>query len=245
MRRRILTAVVMALLVSACANTKPTENAGNSDPIERINRGTYAFNSFFDRILFKHIAKGYNHLPKPMRLGIGNFFSNLGTPVDIINNLLQGKPKAAGVETGRLLLNSTMGLGGLFDPASEVGLKEHSEDFGQTLGAWGASPGPYIVLPLLGPSSLRDGPAQIVDFATHPLLYYDNSSVRDKLSILLSIDRRAGLLSAEKALEDAYDEYAFVRDAYLQRRRFLVYDGDPPDEDFEDDFEEEDLSEFE
>jgi len=240
----------MALLVSGCASTKTAETVRNpQDPIERFNRGTYAFNSFFDRFLFRPVAKGYDFLPRPIRMGVGNFFSNLGTPINIINNLLQGKPRAAGTETGRLLLNSTLGLGGLFDPASRAGIQQRDEDFGQTLGVWGVPPGAFVVLPFLGPSSLRDGPGLAVDVYTHPLTYYDNSSVRTKLYVLLAIERRASVLSAEKALEDAYDEYAFVRDAYLQRRVFLVYDGDPPDEDFyedfEDDFEDEDLSEFE
>ena len=252
MSRRLITAVAMALLVSGCASTKRAEDERNpQDPIERINRGTYAFNSFFDRILFKPVAKGYAFLPRPIKLGVTNFFDNLGTPINILNNLLQGKPRAAGTETGRLLVNSTLGLAGLFDPATRAGIQPREEDFGQTLGVWGVPSGPFFVIPFLGPSSFRDGPGLVVDVYTHPLTYYDNSSVRTKLYVLLAIERRAGVLGAEKALEDAYDEYAFVRDAFLQRRQFLVYDGNPPEEDFEDfeefedDFEDEDLSEFE
>lgn len=244
-------ALIAVLLIASpgCATTGENDaRPQRADPLERINRGTYAFNKFFDRILLKPVAKGYSYLPKPMRTGVGNFFNNLSTPIDIVNNLLQGKPRGAGTELARLVFNSTIGIGGLFDPATPMGLKEYEEDFGQTLGVWGVPTSPYLVLPFLGPSTIRDGFGTGADIFLRPLTYYENTSVRDKLIILFVVDTRESLFDAEKALEDAFDEYAFVRDAYLQRRRFLLYDGNPPDDDldeFEDDIDEEDLSDYE
>ena len=187
------------------------------------------------------MAKGYRKVtPALARQGVGNFFSNLAYPAVIVNNLLQGKAGAALSDTGRLLVNTTVGLGGLLDVASDIGLEEHDEDFGQTLAVWGVPAGPYVVLPFLGPSTLRDAVTRPADAALNGLYYVDDASVRDKLVVLDIIDLRARLLVAESQIESSNDPYLFVRESYLQRREYLIYDGDPPMDDF---FEEEFLDE--
>ncbi|NNC76599.1 MAG: VacJ family lipoprotein [Woeseiaceae bacterium] len=209
------------------------------DPWEPVNRGIYRFNDFGDRVLIKPVAKAYKTLvPSFMRRGVTNFADNLSTPRSAMNNFLQGKPKRGVSDLVRFVLNSTFGIAGLLDLASAAGLEEYDEDFGQTFAVWGMPDGPYVVLPFLGPSTLRDAFAQPLDRATDPLVYYDNSSVRDKLYVLRLIDLRARLLAAEGLLEDSKDRYITLRESYLQNRNYVIHDGDPPvDEDFYDDFE--------
>jgi phospholipid-binding lipoprotein MlaA len=231
-------AAVAALALAGCATN---ENAARSDadPWEPLNRGIYAFNDVPDRYLLKPVARGYRSvLPNFMRRGIGNFFDNLTTPRSMVNNFLQNKPDEGFSDFGRFVLNSTIGIGGLFDVASAAGLDIYDEDFGQTFAVWGVPDGPYVMIPLLGPSTLRDAVAYPLDWLSNPLSHYDNSSVRDKLIILRLIDVRARLLTAEKLIEDSPDPYVTIRESYLQNREFQVYDGNPPiDEDFYDDFE--------
>ena len=159
------------------------------------------------------------------------------TPLTIVNQALQGKGHAALNDTGRLLLNSTVGIGGLFDPAASLGLEEHNEDFGQTLATWGVPDGPFVTLPLLGPRTLRDALTIPLDLIAQPLYHYENASARDKLWVLEAISVRTQLLVAEKLIEDSSDPYVTVRNAYQQNRRYLIYDGEPPD-DYDDLFDE-------
>lgn len=223
------------ILASGCASLSapPPEH----DPYERFNRTVYKFNDTLDRAVLKPVAQGYEKVvPQPIDDGVTNFFSNIDDVVVTLNDLLQGKFRQAGSDLSRLVWNSTVGIGGLFDVASQLGLPKHNEDFGQTLGAWGVEPGPYIVLPLLGPSTFRDTVALPADWYSDPLYYYyavDKSGYW-QLRSLDTIDTRAGLLRASRLIEQAaLDEYVFLREAYLQRRQNLVYDGNPPLPDFD------------
>lgn len=208
------------------------------DPLEGFNRAMYTFNDKLDIYVLKPVAKGYRAVaPSPVRHSVANFFSNLHDPVVMLNNLLQGKPGQAASDLGRFMFNSTVGIFGLFDVSSKMGLPKHDEDFGQTLAVWGVGDGPYLVLPFFGPSNMRDAPALVVDWETYPLTYHPrthrkDSGTRDKLWLLEIIDKRSQLLEASDILEQAAgrDPYIFVREAYRQRRRYLIYDGNPPQE---------------
>ena len=180
-------------------------------------------------------------MPGPIRKGISNFFNNLSAPRSAINNFLQGKPGRGFSETGRFVINSVVGVGGIFDVATRTGIEEYPEDFGQTAAVWRIPDGPYVMLPILGPRTLRDAILTPLDVVVDPLYQYNNSSVRDKLYGLRLIHLRYLLLSAEKFLEDSKDRYVTIRESYLQNREYEVYDGDPPeDDDFFDEFLEED-----
>jgi phospholipid-binding lipoprotein MlaA len=168
--------------------------------------------------------------PKWFRTGVGNFYTNLGYPWTIVNQVLQGKLLAAGQDTLRFLLNTTLGVGGIFDPASDANLPVHDEDLGQTLGKWGVPPGPYLVVPLLGPATLRDVPSRVASQYLQPFYWYDYGNERWFSLALDLVDTRARLLPIDGTLERAYDPYAFLRDAYLQRQLFQVYDGEVPEE---------------
>jgi phospholipid-binding lipoprotein MlaA len=201
------------------------------DPLEGFNRAMYTFNEKFDKYLLKPVAQGYRAVvPAFARQGIANFFRNLGEPVVAVNNLLQGKFKEAGTDLLRLVINTTLGLAGLFDPASAMGLEKHDEDFGQTLAVWGVGEGPYLVLPIFGPSTLRDAFGLAVDYNLYPPTHMEETSTRDKLSAANLVSRRAQLLDATDILEQAggEDPYVFVREFYRQRRRNQIFDGTPP-----------------
>ena len=214
-----------ALLVSGCATTGAT---APGDPLERMNRGTQRFNDAIDRAVLKPVATGYrDHIPQVIRTGIGNLLTHLAFPTTIVNDLLQLKLKDTLIDISRFALNSTLGIGGLLDPASRIGVPRNNEDFGQTLGRWGVAPGPYLVLPLMGPSTLRDAPSIVVDSQTDLRVQLDLKPEEQwGLAILSAVDGRAELLSVEVSLESVFDRYAFVRDAWLQRREYLVRDGD-------------------
>ncbi len=200
-----------------------------SDPLEPLNRAVFEFNEGADRYVIKPIAEGYRAVvPQFMRTGVGNFFRNLDDLFGGINSLLQGKTVAAGDDFGRVLINTSFGILGIFDVASEAGIERSAEDFGQTFGWWGIGPGPYLVLPLLGPSSVRDTAGIGVRVVTDPLLITPQG-VSWGLLTLFYVDSRARLLGTETLVEQAaLDKYRFVRSAYLQRRQYLVYDGKPP-----------------
>jgi phospholipid-binding lipoprotein MlaA len=208
------------------------------DPWEGFNRAIFSFNEQADKYVLKPIAQGYQWVtPDPVEDGVTNVFSNLWELTTIANDLLQFKFVQAAEDTGRFLLNTTVGLLGIFDVASHVGLEKNQEDFGQTLGAWGVSSGPYIVVPLLGPYTVRDGFGRIVDgVTTDYVANLDHVPTRNELQGLRVIDSRAGLLEAEKLITG--DRYTFIRDAYLQRRDFLVNDGPLEDSFGDDDFDE-------
>lgn len=235
-----LTGLVAALSAGCAANQTIPED----DPWEPVNRGIYAFNNGVDKVLLKPLARGYRFVtPDIVERGFSNVFANLRYPRVIVSNLMQGKGKDALSDTGRFVVNSTIGVAGIFDVATPMGMPAHNEDIGQALARWGVGSGPYIVLPFLGPSTLRDGIATAADQALHVRNHLDSTSARDKLLPLEIITIRAGVLPLDAQIAQSTDPYVFVREAYLQRRNYLIYDGEPP---LEDDFEEfdEDLDDF-
>jgi len=238
----ILTLVVTSLLFSSgCASRKGAEK--NPDPFEPVNRQIYKFNDVADRFVVRPVAKGYQFItPDPVETGISNFFDNITYPVTIVNDFLQGKVRQGFSDTGRFLINTTLGLFGFFDVATPMGLPSHNEDFGQTFAKWGAPAGPYLVVPLFGPRTVRSGIGDLANIRVNPLVQYNNTSQRDKLLLLWTVEIRASLIGPDELVRDAFDPYLFVRDAYLQNREFLANDGDMKklgidDPDFEDGFD--------
>lgn len=224
--------MVAALVAGLSALTGCATASNPRDPLESINRPIHKFNDTLDTYAFRPVAVGYRRfVPEPVRQAFGNFVSNLGDIYVGLNNLLQAKPREALSDLSRFVVNSTLGIGGIADVASELGLEKNNEDFGQTLGYWGVPAGPYVVLPFLGPSSFRDAPARVVDAYGNPIGWYDRVDVRNSVIGLSYVEDRAQLLDADRLLRDALDPYSLMRDGYLQRRRNLVYDGEPPDED--------------
>ena len=222
---------LLALLTAGGCASLPNGKPDPRDRFERLNRSVFSFNQGLDRHVAKPVAQAYVKVtPAPIRSGVSNFMANLGYPVVIINELLQAKPVPFAQDVGRLVVNTTVGIGGLFDPASRLGLEAHDEDFGQTLGRWGVPPGPYLMLPVLGPSDVRDGIGKIADHFSEPKTYLKNQTVGWGLTGLDLLDKRAATLEAKDIIDRAFDPYAFMRNAYLQRRQFLVYDGNPPEE---------------
>lgn len=205
--------------------------ANPRDPWEGFNRAVFAFNEGLDDLVLRPVATVYrDFVPQFVRTGVNNVFNNFADAWGAVNSLLQGKPEAAVTDTMRFALNTTFGLFGLLDIATEAGMEPSREDFGQTLGRWGLGAGPYLVLPLLGPSSLRDASALPADVYASPTAVVDGETAEWGWRTLGIVNRRANLLGATKVLDDiALDKYSFVRDAYLARRRSLVYDGDPPE----------------
>lgn len=204
------------------------------DPLQAYNRVMFAFNERADQYALKPVAKAYRFItPKPVQFVVGNFFSNLGDLWTGFNNLLQGKGKAAASDTARFFVNSTLGFLGFADVATEMGLEKHNEDLGQTLGWWGVPSGPYFVIPLLGPSTIRDATSRLVDVYGQPYMWQDgHEALKWSLWTVDKVHTRASLLDAEGALNDAaLDKYTLMRDGWLARRRNQVYDGDPPEED--------------
>ena len=233
LRRRFLTTA--AALLVGCAPTSELVR-DDADPLESYNRAMFAFNDAVDRAVFKPTAQAYQAvLPDPVIASIGNFFSNLNDAVVLINDLLQFKLHQAAMDSSRIVFNTTFGVLGLFDVASRMELPKHDEDFGQTLGYWGFSEGYYLVLPLLGSSTVRDTFGLIGNFYVNPVTWAtDSETVEWSLWGLDLINRRAGLLRVERAFADSQiDPYSFRRSAYLQMRRNLVYDGNPPKPDFD------------
>ena len=220
----------LAVLVLALAAGAVSAQSAN-DPFEKANRAIFGFNEAVDSALLKPVAKGYQAVvPELVRTGVTNFFGNFGDGWSAINNLLQGKGEAAGTMVMRVAANTLFGIGGIFDVASDLGMERSTEDFGQTLGRWGMPAGPYVVWPLLGPSTARDSLARPLDLAWSPSLAVNDSGAKWSLSALNLIDTRANLLGASDVVDGlAFDKYTFIRDAYIARRRSLVYDGNPPE----------------
>lgn len=240
---RLSVALLLLSALSACATTG-TRATDPRDPFEPINRVSYAVNDGLDRALVKPAAKVYKTvMPQFVQTGVSNVFSNAKYPVTLVNNALQGKFGAAANDAGRFLLNSTVGLGGLLDPATAAGLDRNDEDFGQTFGVWGIGPGPYFVIPLFGPTTLRDGFGSIADDFAEPRSYLKDSRTRWSLWAVDKFETRVRLLDADTVLERSGDPYAFVRSAYLQRREFQVRDGNMPAEDLEAEFAEDEDAE--
>lgn len=226
--RHLIPALLACLVVGGCASL-PNGKPDQRDPLESYNRWMFGVNDAIDRGAVKPVAQAYvRTLPQPMRRGISNFFGNLGYPRTIANDFLQAKVGDGAKDTARLIVNSVLGLG-FFDPASNLGLERHNEDFGQTLGRWGVGPGPYLILPLLGPSTVRDTLGRIPDEYSTGRHYIEDSTVKWSLTGLDVIDQRASLLDAERFAKDTFDRYAFIRNAWLQRREYLVHDGNIQD----------------
>jgi phospholipid-binding lipoprotein MlaA len=241
----MIRAVILVLVLwglGGCASAPP-EGGVEYDPLERPNRTLFRFNEAIDKVTLKPIARGYKKItPEPIRNGVTNFSRNLATPGSAINNFLQGKPGDGMQELARFVINSTFGIVGIIDVATFGGIEAHREDFGQTAAVWGAPAGPYVVLPFLGPRTMRETLMLPLDILADPLYHYDNSSVRTKLWGLRLIDVRMRLLPLEDLMKDSNDPYVTMRESYLQNREFLIYDGDPPmaeDDDFFDEFLEE------
>ena len=228
--------LVVAVSVAGCATTHG--RADPQDPWEGFNRSMFEFNQTLDKALIRPVAELYQKVtPDPIDRSVTNFFGNLNDVLVVMNDLLQFKLEQAVSDLGRIVANTTFGVLGLFDVATRFGLEKHDEDLGQTMGYWGMDTGPYLVLPVLGPSSLRDTVGRAGEFAVSPLDVFDGPA-RWTLRGVHAVDSRADLLSVTRIAETAaLDEYVFVRDAYLQRRQYLVYDGAPPPLSFEDDEE--------
>ena len=218
--------IAFALLLTGCVTLPPGHKPPPQDPWESWNRGVYRINDSVDRAVIKPVARTYVRVvPAPARTGVSNFFANLKTPTVLINDALQGKFVAAANDLGRFVVNTTIGIGGLLDPATQMGLDKNDEDFGQTLGHYGVHPGPFVEVPVLGPSDVRDGVGRGVEVFTSPTHYINNNYVSYGLDLVGALNTRANLLSLDDTLKKVFDPYAFIRDAYLQRRAYLVSDG--------------------
>ena len=230
---RIIIIGLIALMISGCATYSGNAMTNSSDPWQAVNRPVFAVNDTFDKMLFKPLAKGYDALtPDPVQNSITNFFSNLGEIDNAINNLFQGKPVQFATSIGRLAINSTVGIAGLFDVAAYVGLERAQEDLGQTFGTLGMQAGPYVVLPLLGSSSIRDLPGRIVSMYINPLSWLDDVSFRNIMVGVNTVDSRANLLAKEDiASEISNDKYTLYKDAFLEERDFQISDGNLSDSD--------------
>ncbi len=224
--------LALALAVSLASGCATVQNPDPRDPYESFNRSVFSFNDGLDKAVLKPVATAYHDvLPGPLRVMVRNFFSNISDVFIGVNNMLQGKPGEGFNDWARVLFNTTFGLAGINDVASEMGLDKHNEDFGQTFAVWGVGSGPYLVLPFFGPSGVRDGVGLGFDLYMSPLLGYHNVPVRNSMAGLRVVSERSELLEAGKIVEQAaLDEYSFRRDFYLQRRRSLIYDGNPPRE---------------
>ncbi len=225
--KAFLLACCAVLALSGCATTAATNPR---DPYEGFNRAMFEVNEAVDTVVAKPLAKGYERaVPLPVKASVGNFFANLADLFIGVNNGLQGKVGDGASDFGRLLINSTVGLFGLFDVASELGLDKHDEDFGQTLAVWGVGDGGFVFLPILGPRTVRDTAGWIVDSRVDPIRRIPRVAVRNSAAGLRFVDVRASLLPADKLVDEAaLDRYTYIRDAYLQRRLAQRYDGRPP-----------------
>ncbi|HPU51007.1 MAG TPA: VacJ family lipoprotein [Burkholderiaceae bacterium] len=227
-RRIALALLPLSLLAGGCASTGGPQS--NRDPIEPFNRSVFAFNEKADAWVLKPVAQAYVQVvPEVVRMMVGNAISNVGDLWTAANQLLQGKPADAASDLFRFTVNTTFGFFGVADMASPMGFEKHREDFGQTLGRWGLASGPYLVLPIFGPSSVRDGAGFAVDFAANPVRHTATEGQSNNFTLARIIDGRASLLSTERLIDGAaLDRYSFIRDGYLQRRRNQVFDGNPP-----------------
>lgn len=225
----LLCSVILAVLVSACASAPPEYTTQVKDPWEKLNRVTFAFNMKLDKAVARPVAKQYvRAVPKPTRSGLHNVLHNLGEPVTVISDLLEGNIRAGLKDTTRFLVNSTVGIAGWFDVAQHLDLPDHNTDLGEVLAHWGVPAGPYLVLPVLGPSDLRDTGAMYPAYYANPVKNRMQVRYRNAGAILNGIDTRAGILDLDSTLDSAFDPYAFMRDAWIQHRRFQLYNGNPP-----------------
>lgn len=231
----ILSSVMLTACSSVPNGSDAQFNSDPRDPFQNINRKVHTFNSVLDKNVLVPVVNVYENVtPDSIEKGVGNFFSNLSDVGNLLNHGLQLKPKKAVKDLGRLVINTTLGLGGIVDVASNLGIYQEPEDFGQTLGYWGVNPGPYVVLPFLGPSTLRDTGATLIDTSSSPISSYDPVAHRFVIYALQVVDQRRRLGELESLISG--DPYIFIREAYLQRREHLINDGAPSDDDDFDDF---------
>lgn len=244
MHNSLITLILLgSIAVAHTSAAQQAEQSSDPDPWQGFNRAMFTFNDALDRWTLKPLARAYKFvMPDPLEMGVSNVFNNVQEVPNTINGVLQGDLKGAAHDTGRLLVNTTLGIGGLLDVAQHMNLPaDEDEDFGQTLAVWGVGQGPYLVLPLLGPSTLRDGFGRPVDFYTNPTNYIDHKPTEYTVWGLSLLDTRAGLLDLEKNLTG--DRYIFIRDVYLQRREFLINNGEVADDFGTEEFDEEDFEE--
>ena len=229
----VISAIVLSILLSACVGTQSRNTDPENDPWEGFNRKVYAFNDGLDKVV-RPVAVGYDKImPDPFQRGVGNFFRNLDAPVTFLNQILQGKVTQSADTFGRFLINSTIGLLGFFDVASRMGIPFYNEDLGQTFAKWGYADSRYLMLPFFGPSTIRDGTGRLADSYYHPVGRAVHGRDRWGLLIFRGIDQRARFLDQDAELKRAYDPYVLMRDVWLQNRRYQIYDGDPPLEDYD------------
>ena len=239
-RTTIVLLLMCALLLGGCASMRPTDSGVDPiDPNEKTNRKFYDFTDMVDRNVLAPVADAYiKYVPNPMQRSIGNFYDNLAYPNVILNDFLQGKVRQGFEDSLRFVVNSTIGFGGLFDMAAAMGLSQHDKDFGQTLGVWGFNTGSYLFVPLIGPSTYRDAPGIPVSAVSNLLFYagsFASAAVVGPVTVLGIIDKRARLAGPMRIRDQAaLDPYLFVREGFLQQRKHLIYDGDPPPESFDD-----------
>jgi phospholipid-binding lipoprotein MlaA len=229
-----LAVVLLTGLLTGCAGTQNRHTDPVNDPWEGYNRKMHAFNMGLDKYVVRPVAVGYDRItPDPLQRGIGNFFRNLNFPVTALNQILQGKPKELGETVERFMANTLFGLLGFFDVATRMGLPRHQEDFGQTLAVWGWEDSHYFVFPVLGPSTLRDTLGRGFYGYFHPVSYMVREENTWWPLALDIVQTRAALLPQDQQILQSYDPYVFIRDAFLQNRQFLIYDGNPPEPDYE------------
>lgn len=222
---------VAVLSLGGCAARQAEER--NPDPLEPVNRAVYRFNDVADRYVAKPAAKTYKKiLPHVVRTHTTSFFNNLLYPITVVNDFLQGKVRQGGADLARFAVNTTVGIIGIFDPATDMGLEAHDEDFGQTLAVWGVPDGPYLMVPIFGPRTLSHAVGSLADTQVSILVQYDDSSVRSKVGLWYMVHKRHQLLELDEEIEKAFDPYLFIRDAYFQNRQFLIYDGEVPEEEW-------------
>jgi phospholipid-binding lipoprotein MlaA len=226
--------VLLSLLLTACAGTQSRNTDPEKDPWEGFNRKVYAFNDGLDRVIVRPIAVGYDKImPDPFQRGVGNFYRNLDAPVTLLSQLLQGKFKQSLDSLSRFVMNSTIGLLGFFDVATKFGIPFYNEDLGQTLATWGYTDSRYLVLPIFGPSTFRDGFGRLTDSFIHPVGRAIHGRNEWGLWIVRGIDQRARYLEQDGELQQAYDPYVLMRDVWMQNRLYQIYDGDPPMTDYD------------
>jgi phospholipid-binding lipoprotein MlaA len=233
-----LLAVLAAVLISGCSSV-PAEKQDERDPLQSLNRPIYDFNmDVLDAYILRPVAQGYVAItPQPVRTGIVNFTTNLTTPTDAINSGLQGKPADMGINIARFLVNSTIGIFGIFDVATSLGLEHKDEDFGQTLGVWGLGDGAYLMLPGMGPSTVRNVTGDVVDNFVLPEIALTTPQTI-LVFALKAVEARASLMAQEKLLEESLDPYIFMKDVYFQRQLYELHDGNPPIKEEQTDFDE-------
>lgn len=235
--RDVLIAAILVLLVSGCASQNSSYSV--SDPAQKLNRRSYALGEGIDNVVLKPVARGYGRVvPGFVRQGIRNFFNNIRGVDSAVNGFLQGKPRRGFTDVGRVLMNTTLGIGGLFDPATQVGLEFQDEDFGQTLAVWGYTESSYVYLPVVGPLTVRDLPVVALRFVVPRFVLGDYYNVATGTLDVVSLRSEALALTQARDAA-ALDPYVFTREAYYQRRRFQIFDGTPPQDEFFDEFEDE------